>query len=311
MESSPERLRLSVVIETITAREHPTEELPDALAGLLAALERQTVGDFEILVAVDDEVPEPSLNEIRRRYPHVVLAQARAANYFAGKNAGAQRARGDVVALIDSDCIPAEDWLEHLLARFEPGVAAVAGRTRYTGRSLAARTFSVPDFANVVPGASGEATALNLNNVAFRREIMLAYPLDDRIRRNGGCYLNFHSIQAAGLRVLYEPRAHASHGLDIAGFGFVRKHYDRGYDGVSVYRCDEQGVLKGTRIFRKFGGLALVAFTGRRVLLDWLRMARHRREIGISALSLPYYCGIATGTRLIELVGGLRAVSRR
>jgi glycosyltransferase involved in cell wall biosynthesis len=311
MAASPEPLRVSVVIETITAREHATEALPDALEGVLAALARQTVRASEILVAVDAEVPEASVKELLRRHPHVVVTHARAANYFAGKNAGAQQARGDLVAIIDGDCIPAEDWLERLLVRFEPGVAAVAGRTRYTGRTLAARTFSVPDFANVVPGDDGEATAMNLNNVVFRREVLLAFPFDDRIRRNGGCYLNFHRIRAAGLRVLYEPSASALHGLDIAGFGFVRKHYDRGFDGVSVYRCDDQGVLKGTRIFRKFGRLALVAFTGRRVLLDWLRMARHRRDIGISALTLPYYCVVAAGTRLIELAGGLRAVARR
>lgn len=305
------RLRVSVIIETITTRfDYATGSLPDDLEGTLQALDRQTYPQalIERIVVLDDQVAEADVAELRRRYPSVKFVSSPASNYFAAKNAGTEAAAGDVIALLDGDCEPALDWLEALLARFESGVAAVAGRTRYTGGSWVARTFSIPDFAYVLAEETGGASGFNINNVAFRREVLLAHPFDTRISRNGGCYFLFHQLRAAGERVLYEPSAAVAHGIDIRGLGFVRKHFDRGYDGVAVYRLDSNAVLRGTRLFRRLGAVALVAIMGRRIVVDWVRLLRHRHQIGIPMLALPYFGVVAVTTRLIELTGGLTAV---
>lgn len=302
---------VTVVVETITARfDCASGSLADDLAGPLGALDRQTYPQdlIERVVVLDEGVGAAEADGLRRRYPSAKFVSSPASNYFAAKNAGAEAAAGEVVALLDGDCVPAPDWLETLVAPLDSGAAAVGGRTRYTGGSWAARTFSVPDFAYVLTEKTGEASGFNINNVAFRRELLLRYPFDARIPRNGGCYFLFHQLRAGGQRVVYEPRAVVAHGLDIRGLGFVRKHFDRGYDGVTVYRLDEGAVLRGTRLFRRLGAAGLVAITGRRILVDWLRMLRHRRQIGLSPLALPFYGAVAAGTRLVELAGGLKAV---
>ena len=305
------RSLVSVVIETITTRfDYATGALADDLAGTFDALDRQTYPQalIERIAVLDDEVADAEAGELRRRYPSVKFVTSPASNYFAAKNAGASVAAGDIIALLDGDCKPAPDWLEALLAPFEPGVAAVGGRTRYTGRSWAAWTFSIPDFANVLAEKEDTASGFNLNNVAFRREVLWAHPLDTRIPRHGGCYFLFHQLRADGARVLFEPRAVVAHGLDIRGLGFVRKHFDRGYDGVTVYRLDYRAVLRGTRLFHRLGAVALVAITGRRIVGDWLRLLRHRHQMGIPAVALPYFGAVAVGARLIELTGGLTAI---
>jgi len=302
---------VSVVIETITTRfDCATGSLAEDLAGTLDALDRQTYPHelIERIVVLDDEIAEDDAGELRRRYPAVKYVTSPVSNYFAAKNAGTSNAAGDIIALLDGDCAPEPDWLEALLAPLGPGVAAVGGRTRYAGSSWAARTFSVPDFAHVLAEEKDAASGFNINNVAFRREVLLAHPFDERITRNGGCYLLFHQLRADKKRVLYEPRAVVAHGIDIGGFRFVRKHFDRGYDGITVYRLDDRGVLRGTRIFRRLGAVALVPIIGRRIVVDWLRLLRHRNQIGISVLALPYFWAVAAGIRLIELAGGLTAI---
>src|SRR5947208_13402715 len=113
-------------------------------------------------ILVDDGVAADAAEEIRRRYPSAKLTRAAAANYFANKNAGAAAASGEIIALVDADCVAAPDWLERLVSRFEPDMAAVAGYTRYAGRSLGALTFSVPDFGYVA--GKNEASGFNLSN---------------------------------------------------------------------------------------------------------------------------------------------------
>jgi GT2 family glycosyltransferase len=232
-------------------------------------------------------------------------------SYFEGKNAGARAARGAIVALLDSDCEPVPEWLSMLTAPFaDAGVSAVAGCTRYTGTSLHAWTFDVPDFSIVVGDRFGEASAFHLNNSAFRRETLLIHPLDARIRRDGGCVLLYHELRAAGARIMYAPQARVSHGLDFAQRGVLKKHFNRGFDGVTVYRADEHEVLRGTHLFRRFGALALIAFTGRRILLDWLRLIRNYDQMGISPATIPYFAAVSVATRLIALTGGITAVFR-
>lgn len=305
---------VSVVIETITARfDCAAGALPDNLAGVLAALDRQTYPRelTECIIVLDDKVAVADAVELCRRFPLVKFLSSPLSNYFAAKNAGASAAAGEIVVLLDSDCVPEPGWLQALVAPFESGVAAVAGRTRYEGSSWLEWTFSIPDFAYIVTEESGAASGFNLNNVGFRRDVLLAHPLDTRIRRDGGCYLLFHQLRADGARVLHEPRALITHRVDVRGLGFVRKHFNRGYDGTAVYRLDDRAVLRGTRLFRRLGAVALVAITGRRIVVDWRRMLRHRHQIGIPVMALPYICTVAVGTRLIELIGGLMAIVSR
>jgi glycosyltransferase involved in cell wall biosynthesis len=301
---------VSIVVETISARENcGTTPLPDFLSANLAAIDAQTYPRElrETIVVLDDGIAPETAAELRERYPSVEWAAAPAANYFANKNAGAAVAGGDIIALVDSDCVVAPDWIEMLVARFEPGVVAVAGYTRYTGHSLGARTFSVPDFGYVA--GKDEASGFNLSNVAFRRSVLLAHPLDARIRRDGGCYSLFHRLRAEGARILYEGRAIVVHGVDRGGY--IRKHFNRGYDGVSVYRLDETATLRGTRLFRRLGALALPPITARRIVVDWIRLVRLRRQMNISLLAVPYYAAVDVMTRLIELAGGLKAAVGR
>ena len=167
-------------------------------------------------------------------------------NYPAAKNAGARAARGSIVAYVDADCVTVPDWLEQIVGRFEPGVAAVAGRTRYTGGSRWTRTMSVPSFGYAVEDGGGEASSLNLNNSAFARDVILQHPLDERVRRDGACSLLRYQLRAAGKRMVYEPDAGVTHARDeITGFNVFRKHYHRGFDGASLYYLDDRGVLRG------------------------------------------------------------------
>jgi glycosyltransferase involved in cell wall biosynthesis len=301
---------VTVVIETVTSREDTSSgSLALDLQSTLDGLRAQTypAEQIDTVVVVDDEIPAASVAEIRARFPFVRIVSAPARNYFSAKNAGTRAATGEYVALLDGDCTPDPDWIERLITRFEPEVGFVAGATKYAGGTAAAKTFSIPDFAYVA-AVDGEATGFNLNNLAARRSLLREHPLNERIRRNGGCFLLFHQLKKAGVRVLYEPRAMVTHALDVGGLGFFAKHFGRGFDGVSVYRCDQSNVLRGSRLFRTAGPLILPAIYLRRLVLDWVHLSRHRRHMRLSLLALPYFASVAVLLRSIEFLGATAAM---
>lgn len=305
---------VSVVLETVTPQTSVEGgRLAERLAEPLAALARQTYPQdlIEPIVVVGAEVPAAEREEIARRYPNVVVATSEAGNYFDAKNKGAAAGSGEIVTFLDGDCTPRPDWLERLVERFETDVTAVAGCVRYEDKGLQSRMLSIPAFAYILTETDGQASGFNLGNCAFRRAAFLADALDTRIVRNGGCYELFHRLRAKGAKIVYAPDAHVSHALDYEGLSFFKKHWERGYEGLKVYRHDEGGVFRGSRWYRRLGPLALVALSGRRILVDWARLARHRRQMGFSLPALPAYALLGASLRLVELAGSVAASLKR
>jgi glycosyltransferase involved in cell wall biosynthesis len=309
--------RISVVIETITTRaEGGRSTLAEDLSRTLAGLRRQTYPQalIEPIVVLDHAIDTARADEVRRLNPDINFVVApRANNYFAAKNAGVAASAGEIVAMLDGDCEPAADWLDVMVGVFrDPGVDVVGGSTRYPGDSWMARAFTISSFAGAKAGPGGEATAFNLNNVGFRRDVVLGFPFDERVVRHGGCYVHYAHLRAAGKRIVYCPTMRMSHGIgDVSNFGFVEKHFQRGLDGVGIHFQDDGAVLRGTPIVRRFGLLGLVALSTRRTFNDWRAVVALRHEMRFGWLGIPALWAMAVMLRSIEFAGALTAYLKR
>ena len=100
----------SLVVSTL-GRVAPMEQL-------LASLERQTFGDFEVVVV--DQNDDDRLDALLTRHrASLRLTRIRSARGLSlGRNAGLAIARGRIVAFPDDDCWYAEDTLERVAKRF-------------------------------------------------------------------------------------------------------------------------------------------------------------------------------------------------
>jgi len=116
----------------------PTRNRRATLAALLDRVDPQATAAGAEVVVVDngstDGTPEllrpleaqGQLRVVREPTPGATRA----------RNAGARAARGDVLAFVDDDALPADGWLAALLAPFaNPRVAAAGGRVslRFAG----------------------------------------------------------------------------------------------------------------------------------------------------------------------------------
>lgn len=144
--------------------------------------------------------------------PLVHVSVPRTASYYDAKNLGFDASSGQIVVFGDSDCWPAEGWLEGLVAAIEGGAGVAAGRTRYQGSTLG-RAVSLLDFLYVLGERDGVVTTRNFyaNNVAFRREVFAAHRYPEGPFFRGHCQVLGLELAAARIDIAFVDEAVTVH----------------------------------------------------------------------------------------------------
>jgi glycosyltransferase AglE len=300
---------ISVIIETFTvSHEYPADEAGPQLASVLDRLGEQAYprDRTEIIVILDEESADLT-QFIRSKYPAIKTSFVEKGTYLSMKSRGFDVAQGEMLALLDADCIPVTNWLDRIASAYAQDIDVVAGKTRYRRGKPFADTFSVFDFGHVHADRSGRTFAFNLNNVAFRRQVVALNRFDSRAKRNGGCFLFWRKLQMSNHYMIYDPQMFAGHGPDFRGLGFVRKHVERGFDSVNLFRVVDPELLPPAR-YRRFGLLVPLGMFVSRMLFDIRRVVSNRRDLGIRLYAVPYYYAAALVLRGLEAVGGIIAI---
>ena len=92
---------------------------PRLLAATLAALERQTDGEFELLVVDQSPELDPQLERLRERRPGTLVLRDPGVGLSRARNRALAVAKGSWLAFVDDDCLAAEDCvavLKHEIA---------------------------------------------------------------------------------------------------------------------------------------------------------------------------------------------------
>jgi glycosyltransferase involved in cell wall biosynthesis len=201
-----------------------TENLANAslegLSSSLQALVNQDVSPTranEVWLIESGDVPTKLLQQLCDRYPWLKLYQAPPlTGYYAAKMLGAQLATGDIVVYCDSDCIYEPHWLRTILMTFQqhPEIAIVAGETTTRGVGPYGTAMAL---TYIFPQYSGDTqltptSQYYLNNVAFRRNVLLTHPIPVELPLyRGNCVIHAYDLHQSGNRIWKQPQARATH----------------------------------------------------------------------------------------------------
>jgi hypothetical protein len=279
-----------------------------AMLARLAGEARCCEEPLEILFCHPGADP-PELAEAGAALPPVCrFVAASGAHYYELKNVAAAEARGAILVFLDSDVIPAEGWLQALLAPFaDPAVQVVAGHSTIDAENLYSRAFALTWFFPLPAGPAPlqPVPRFFANNVAFRREVFLAHPfsaLEGTSR--GACVRLAQELGRQGITIWKTTAARVTHPAPRGFRHFLLRGLAEGRD----------------RILPERGWRATPLATAARWLRNCLAglvsiLLRHRR-VGLSPAGIPAAAAICFAYYSLYAAGelgawlGLKAVRR-
>ncbi len=190
---------------------------------LLHCLEA-VVGDGHPIVLVDDGSPEPAaVADAAARFGARLVVRSANGGPAAARNTGIEAAETELVAFMDSDCVPAAGWITALAKHFaDPLVAAVAPRIvpiapdtwagRYTRATFGLDLGDTP--APIAPRtrvAWAPTAALVVRKKALVDVARDGHMLDPTLSIAGEDVDLVWRLHEAGWRLRYDPTVHVRH----------------------------------------------------------------------------------------------------
>lgn len=251
-------------------------------------------GDIEVVVVAPAAHQGSTLGEIHAEVPEFrwLLAPSDY-NVARMRGLGIAATTGRVIAMIEGDCLPAPDWVDHALSL--PAAAATGGAVD-PGDFRAAVDWAAYfcEFAKFMSPLPGEVDQLPGANVVYDRH---ALPDASQLEREGF----YETFVNAGLKTA-DARRYDS-GLAVTNHRqwsrftamATRFHHGRGYAALRV-----DGYPLSARIPFALKSLALPAVLVGRVLSEgW----RRRRFVGRMMFVLPWIVVLSVSWSVGELAG--------
>lgn len=284
-----------------------TRNRPDHVLRALDALDRQSLGDFEVLVVDQSDDPDPELDRRQAADDRLRVIRDPGRGLSRSRNLAARALSRPWVAFVDDDCLPEPDWVEQLVRAIEshPEVDFISGEVGVanmpTDRDhLPAAVHAVPE-ARLWSGRWTDPQKIGFGVcMAVRRSVVEGLggwderlgPGVDDFPAADDMDFNYRLLRSGGV-ALDTPLVRARHDQWRTEEETIRvwRGYAAAWGGFA---------MKNVRTGNVAGGLWLWSIGGRVVARMFASSVRHRSRMRLT-VALNQTAGLAVGT-----VKGLR-----
>ncbi len=210
-------------------------------------------------------------------------------HYYELKNLGAEKTKGERIVFVDSDVIPAQNWLKELLLTFSMHNANVCCGTAFIEpEDFYNRTFALFWFfpLRINDQEIRKASHFFANNIAFNRVTFFdnQFPIKPEASR-GACLTLAKQLAKKGISIWKNPRASVAHPPPQGFANFCLRALAQGRDR-NLREVGLNKTILGS-IFRVFKNMARSVF---KILRDYKKVGLHPFSTPLSiTLSICYY----------------------
>lgn len=108
----------------------PTYNEKDTIETCLKNLLEQSYDNYEVIVG--DNGSTDATQKLVENFSVKLTVEGDVQSSYAARNKGVAAAEGDILAFIDADCLPDEDWIAEGVQRIQDGADLVGGRVQFT-----------------------------------------------------------------------------------------------------------------------------------------------------------------------------------
>lgn len=295
------------LVSVVITADHDTARHGDLedLRSCLQALSSQKVDEpVEFLLVETEERTRKLPADLIAELPGLRVLGVPHDGSYERKNAAVRTAQGEIIAILDADCIPVSGWLQSLIntLRSHPQHVAVSGRTMYEGKTAIERSLSVLSRGFLDPGKEAPNHYISNNNAGILRRVWERFPLPE----NEGPYaaqLQSAAIMQDGGRFLFQPAMTVIHEFD----GWSMERDIRCHIGWATIRIRQ--IDPGLRFswLLRLGQASIPFFYIGRVIESLGTCFRVGRYYGLRLTDYPIAMGLTLWIHFLEIKGMLLA----
>jgi len=153
------------------------------------------------------------------------------------RNAGIEKAKGDIIAMIDADCLAPSDWLEKLVGPIITGEAeATMGFESDAINNYWSRIRQEEDWAYIQKKISGPYIEhLDTKNFAIKAEILKKIKFDSLLNSYEDWDL-FINLKKNGVKILFLPELKVKHYHDSSLKKLIKTQFSRGKSAALIHK---------------------------------------------------------------------------
>lgn len=249
----------------------------------LEALYGGTVMPDEVIVA-DGGSTDGTVQFIKERYPQVIVVNNPRRHAAGGRNEGIKRAKGDILAFTDGDCIVDEHWVENIIRNFqENDIDGLGGKVlvatpvnhieEYWGNLAWNLIMNYGDEPCIVDRRTLNDAFVTANCAYKRRLVRRLRGFNNWFANNAeDIDLCWRALEA-GARLMYAPDVQIyAHNVSTIQ-GVARKSFRNGYSSSKLQKIYGGKVNYDPNIYRMLGS-------------NLVGLAQHRKDSGLNVLEL-------------------------
>jgi len=210
-----------------------------------AVLKQKTQEEFELII-VDDGSTDKTF-EMAKKFRKAKIYVKKHSGPAAARNSGARKAKGEIILFTDSDCIPAENWIEEMAKPFkEKKVVAAQGAYKTKQKSLVARFVQqeIEDRYNKMK-KSEEIDWVGTYSAAYRKKTFFEVKgFDEGFPIASGEDIDLSFKLSKKGRIEFNPKAIVYHKHPSSLLNYFKTKFFRGYWRVPLYQKHPKKIVR-------------------------------------------------------------------